>query len=71
MPDVPAPVPVTLTISLDPRTGDVSLRGPVKDRMLCYALLGMANAALVRAGDAPVREAEPVLSTPPRMGLVT
>jgi len=42
---LPDPIPVTLSITLNP-DGMVSLKGPLSDRPLCYALLGMARDAI-------------------------
>lgn len=50
---------VRLSIQLDTSTGQVSLKGPLENRLLCFGLLGMAHSSLTRATIQDQQEAQP------------
>ena len=49
-PMVGRPAPMTLSITFDPMTNQVSMSGPTDNRILCYGMLGMAQEMLAGIG---------------------
>jgi len=62
--EVQAPALVELRITYDPKTGGVSLNGPIKETMFCLGLLEMGKVSLLEFRHQEMVKAGATLKSP-------